>query len=60
MNGGDMERSYSKDEFPAFEKIDGAKVVVGRGRVHERLAILGARTSGARIVSGLRTPFYLW
>ena len=27
MNGGDMERSYTKYVFPAFERIHGAKVV---------------------------------
>ena len=28
MNGGDMERSYTKYVFPAFERIHGVKVVV--------------------------------
>jgi putative spermidine/putrescine transport system substrate-binding protein len=38
MNGGDMERSYSKYVFPAFEKIYGAKVVVVPGTSSDILA----------------------
>ena len=38
MNGGDMERSYSKYVFPAFEKIHGVKVVVGPGTSSDILA----------------------
>ena len=38
MNGGDMERSYSKYVFPAFEKIHGVKVVVVPGTSSDILA----------------------
>jgi putative spermidine/putrescine transport system substrate-binding protein len=38
MNGGDMERSYSKYVFPAFEKIYGVKVVVVPGTSSDILA----------------------
>jgi len=38
MNGGDMERSYTKYVFPAFEKIYGAKVVVVPGTSSDILA----------------------
>ena len=38
MNGGDMERSYTKYVFPAFEKIHGAKVVVVPGTSSDILA----------------------
>jgi|JI10StandDraft_1071094.scaffolds.fasta_scaffold288207_2 putative spermidine/putrescine transport system substrate-binding protein len=38
MNGGDMERSYVKYVFPAFEKIHGVKVVVVPGTSSDILA----------------------
>ena len=38
MNGGDMERSYTKYVFPAFEKIYGVKVVVVPGTSSDILA----------------------
>jgi len=38
MNGGDMERSYTKYVFPAFEKIHGVKVVVVPGTSSDILA----------------------
>lgn len=38
MNGGDMERSYTKYVFPAFERIHGAKVVVVPGTSSDILA----------------------
>jgi len=38
MNGGDMERSYTKYVFPAFERIYGAKVVVVPGTSSDILA----------------------
>jgi len=38
MNGGDMERSYVKYVFPAFERIHGAKVVVVPGTSSDILA----------------------
>lgn len=38
MNGGDMERSYTKYVFPAFERIHNAKVVVVPGTSSDILA----------------------
>ena len=38
MNGGDMERSYTKYVFPAFERIHGVKVVVVPGTSSDILA----------------------
>ncbi|HEY9065856.1 MAG TPA: ABC transporter substrate-binding protein [Burkholderiaceae bacterium] len=38
MNGGDMERSYTKYVFPAFEKIHNVKVVVVPGTSSDILA----------------------
>ncbi len=38
MNGGDMERSYTKYVFPAFERIHDAKVVVVPGTSSDILA----------------------
>jgi len=38
MNGGDMERSYTRYVFPAFEKIHGVKVVVVPGTSSDILA----------------------
>ena len=38
MNGGDMERAYTKYVFPAFEKIHGVKVVVVPGTSSDILA----------------------
>lgn len=38
MNGGDMERSYTKYVFPAFEKIHNARVVVVPGTSSDILA----------------------
>jgi putative spermidine/putrescine transport system substrate-binding protein len=38
MNGGDMERSYTKYVFPAFERIYNAKVVVVPGTSSDILA----------------------
>ncbi len=38
MNGGDMERSYTRYVFPAFERIHGVKVVVVPGTSSDILA----------------------
>jgi putative spermidine/putrescine transport system substrate-binding protein len=38
MNGGDMERSYTRYVFPAFEKIHGVRVVVVPGTSSDILA----------------------
>ena len=54
MNGGDMERSYSKYVFPAFEKIYGAKVVVVPGTSSDILAKVQASKEKPPVSSAKR------